>query len=1047
LTAGAAVYRYITALAVTMGAFAIYVALIAPWIEGTPAEGASGMPESLTTVPLESLKQKLAGLVPPDGWEWGDCSVLESPQAMLLFQTWQVADDGSVLLEPLTMLLRSPRSMQSEPGVGENADDTLPPIVLRSPSGARLKFDKALSLSGDLGRLENGMLPGEVQIFRPSTGEGRNDALSLVTENVQISSERIMSLYDCRFRFGESYGKGKRITIDLPAPTPAVSVKKNVTGIERIELGSVDELFLYRGSAEDVSPLPSAGNDLLGAADRSLWIRCDGPLNWDFNDNVATFDDNVIIETEGQENQLRCQKLTVHFELQADLPAESPQTKRHETPVIKTLHATGSTGSPVVLWSKPLDGLMTAEDVHFDIAARTVRLLSSSLATLTREGQTIESPDIRYTFTDDNRIGTANIRGPGVLRQIADKSGKAMECRWQDLLAIQDDDSGRKVISLDQASVLLDGMQLNSEELHLWMWQIPDSPENGNSRFEWYPSKLLATGQVTMKSTALEGRCAEAAAFWPDPSRTTAGYRRQEPAPVIPQPQAQENLPAPQNGFPRGGMSDPDVPRSTGLPDTVLPPSEADEKGRTLFVGRQLQLKMLDGRDPGVVDELTVDGEVVVQQQQQDESGGFATVLEIRGEQLRGLTQAGQFNRIHVGGSPTRPATVRARDLALTGKEIRLDQGANRLWIDGEGEMQMTPGTGRGTIPAVSNAAFPSNDEDDLQLANSEGVITVLWKGGMIFDGSRLYFESAVQSHSRQTEKTHGESITTTTTSAALSIVLSEPVHFQSARESRQSSQPSVEKLVMVGSLESQQSAFPGSWQDNPSRQVWVALGRYDPTGKLYANQELYAPRVTFDVVSGDAECRGNGTVILRQIAGSGTSDSPVSSLPDAGKRSGPIDFVRIDFTDQCAGNMQQRKMDFTGDVHVLYTDAAEWGEVPADSVTEQEGRRSMVLDCDNLQIAQWTPVGSKPVVDLTASGNARVRGNQFDAVAERISYFEKNGLVTVEAPSRGEAELWFRKPGESRQAHLVARKIVYNIVTGTYEVDQMKKMDYSEGN
>ncbi len=1034
MAATSAFYRYITALAATLGAFAVYVALIAPLIEGKPVGGVHSFAESQVAVPLESLKKKLDGLVPPDGWEWGDCSVLESPQAMLLFQTWQVAEDGSVQLEPLTMLLKSPRSSRTDPELAGESGETLPPIVLRSPSGARLKFDKALSLSGDLGRLENGILPGEVQIFRPSTGEGRSDALSLVTENVQISSERIMSLYDCRFRFGESYGKGKRITIDLPVPTPAVTGKNNITGIERIELGSVDELFLYRAAEAEKSPSHSSENDLLGATDQSLWIRCSGPLTWDFSDNVATFVDNVMIESENRENQLNCQKLTVHFELHDDAGTEATDAKRPAAPEITMLHATGS---PVVLTSIPMNAQLAADDVLFDIATRTVRLRGGPNATnaiLVRDGQRIESPDISYTFTDDGRIGTANISGPGVLTQIADRSGKPMECRWNDLLAIQDDESGRKVISLDKASIHLDGMRLSSDQLHLWMWQIPESAASGNRRYGLLPSKLLATGQVTLGSDTIEGKCAEAAAFWPDPEKTTTGYR------------PQESLPAPQDGSAPRSAPPPDVPQASGLSPGALPASEEAGKGRTLLVGRQLQLKMLDGRDPGVVDELAVDGEVVVQQQQRTESGDFETALEIRGEQLRGMTQSGQFNRIHVSGTPSRPATVNARDLALTGNEIRLDQTANRLWIDGEGEMQMVPGAGKEVPALAANAAFSSNGQEGPSISDVAGVITILWKGGMIFDGTRLYFESAVQSHSRQTSKDQGENITTTTTSAALSIVLSEPIHFQSARENSQTSQPSVEKLVMVGSLDSQQAAFPGSWQENPNRQVWVALGRYDSAGKLYANQELYAPRVTFDVETGDAECRGNGTVILRQTAGSGSPDSPATPFSESGKRSGSIDFVRIDFAEQCIGNMQQRKMDFSGDVHVLYTDATDWGEVPADSVTEQDGRRSMVLDCDHLQVAQWTPVGSKPVVDLTASGNARVRGNQFDAVAERISYFEKNGLVTVEAPARGEAELWFRKPGESRQAHLVARKIVYNLVTGTYEVDQMKKMDYSEG-
>ena len=63
-------------------------------------------------------------------------------------------------------------------------------------------------------------------------------------------------------------------------------------------------------------------------------------------------------------------------------------------------------------------------------------------------------------------------------------------------------------------------------------------------------------------------------------------------------------------------------------------------------------------------------------------------------------------------------------------------------------------------------------------------------------------------------------------------------------------------------------------------------------------------------------------------------------------------------------------------------------------------------MDCQQLTLAQWTPQGSKPVIEMVATGNSRVKGGQFDAIAERISYTEANGQVTIEAPSRGNAEL-----------------------------------------
>jgi hypothetical protein len=167
--------------------------------------------------------------------------------------------------------------------------------------------------------------------------------------------------------------------------------------------------------------------------------------------------------------------------------------------------------------------------------------------------------------------------------------------------------------------------------------------------------------------------------------------------------------------------------------------------------------------------------------------------------------------------------------------------------------------------------------------------------------------------------------------------------------------------------------------------------------------------------------------------------------LTSSGKRSGPIDFIKIDYDDSFSGKLEDRQLNFRGNVHTFYTDCNEWGEVPAESVLNRPERRGLLLDCEDLVLAQWTPQGREPTVDLTATGDARVKSNQFEATAERISYFEGTGLVTMEAPSRGDAEFWFNKPDQASRGHLIAKRIKYNLATGTYEVDQMKQMDYSD--
>lgn len=102
-------------------------------------------------------------------------------------------------------------------------------------------------------------------------------------------------------------------------------------------------------------------------------------------------------------------------------------------------------------------------------------------------------------------------------------------------------------------------------------------------------------------------------------------------------------------------------------------------------------------------------------------------------------------------------------------------------------------------------------------------------------------------------------------------------------------------------------------------------------------------------------------------------------------------------------------------------------------------------MDCDRLVLAQWTPQAADDTVEMIATGNARIRGSQFNANSERISYFQGTGQVVMEAPDRSNAEIWFNQPGRANQGHLIAKTITYNVDSGEYQVQQMQQIDYSQ--
>ncbi len=102
-------------------------------------------------------------------------------------------------------------------------------------------------------------------------------------------------------------------------------------------------------------------------------------------------------------------------------------------------------------------------------------------------------------------------------------------------------------------------------------------------------------------------------------------------------------------------------------------------------------------------------------------------------------------------------------------------------------------------------------------------------------------------------------------------------------------------------------------------------------------------------------------------------------------------------------------------------------------------------MDCDLLTLDQWTPQGSKPTIDMVATGNARINGSQFKATAERISFSQSNVLVVLDAPIRANVEIWYADPRGGTNGHAIAKTVTYNIETGECQWQEGKQIDYSQ--
>ncbi|MDG2012681.1 MAG: hypothetical protein P8J33_04200, partial [Pirellulaceae bacterium] len=228
----------------------------------------------------------------------------------------------------------------------------------------------------------------------------------------------------------------------------------------------------------------------------------------------------------------------------------------------------------------------------------------------------------------------------------------------------------------------------------------------------------------------------------------------------------------------------------------------------------------------------------------------------------------------------------------------------------------------------------------------------------------------------------------------------------------------------------------------------------YDSKGTPTSSQEIQAPRVTYDALSSSVQCNGRGKVVARQKSGSAQSlavGAP-TQLASASSASGNIDYILVEYDESFTGNLDPKKhqqggrrLEFQGNVHTFYTQAMDWETEPAERMLQQPGNQGMAMDCDLLTLDQWTPQGSKPTIDMLATGNARINGSQFKATAERISFSQSNVLVVLDAPIRANVEIWYANPRGGTNGHAIAKTVTYNIETGECQWQEGKQIDYSQ--
>jgi hypothetical protein len=1049
-------------VAVSLGsvvaAYFLYAVTVVPWVEPTaPAVVGGGAPPRRDVpaaghAPDLTLQRIFAD--EPDAWELKNPKLLRNEQGILLLDKYKNLGDGKVKIQPCTFVLL-PAHAQQDP------QRQRPAIILRAPEGAILQFDRDLDIrSGEVGRLLGGVLLGRVTIRSDSKQPGPDDDLYISTFDVKLAGQTITTPHAVDFRWGRNEGRGTELRIDLVPAENRPDALANIGGVQRLTLArDVALRLVLDDDAASPSAAPAAqpaaepdaqaGEDRTAAPARAaaasraddpfpldrrgtLDITCQGRFEYDFVQQTATFYDQVDVVRElpgAPRDHLACQRLTTRFAPdEADRRAASARAGAFARLRLVQLEALGK---PAILHAPASQGYARAERMEYVIDSRRITLESQREVQFRYRTNEIRAQQLHYEPGADGRIGRFLATGGGwltwALQDEALGPPRRMEAHWSRQLFCRPHE-GMQVVSIEgQASIHISGQgALRADDIHAWLLeQMPEPPADGATaaRPELIPDRMLATaetgGSVEIDSPQLTGRTQRLEVWYQaEPARglgpaAAASGSAAGTSPVA-APSAAAVRPAAAAVAPAAAVAGaaPDRPS----PPAPLRPAPLDDKPNRFDVqGRNVQVQFVRrGEQPPRVAEVLVRGQArLVETRTADAS---QRPLQVWGDVLHlrdAHTDAAKVTVSGTGGTSPQVAHLEGRGLELEGAVIRMDQGANRVWIDGAGVMTLLV-------------------DRDLQGAalTTPQPLRVQWQGRMVFDGTQTTFERSVVA-SRDKDLCRTET---------LEIVFAQRVDLS---RSSGAARPEVARIYC---------------RDG----VYLEGQTYNAQG-LESIQQMQAGDLSLNLISGAVLAQGPGwlkRVGLRrsegQLALTGSPPagrtSPASSgpagTPDtaAGQASGPeLAYLHVQFQRDLTGNVHRRELTFNDQVKTVYGPIADWQQTLDGQRPDQLGSGAVVIQCQQLTVSQLPAGDGRYWTELQARSNVMVEGQGFTASASVISYSQEKDLLVLEGTDRSSAELWLQKRPGAPRSYTAARKIRYWRATNRIVVDDGRFLDLNQ--
>jgi len=992
------VLRISGSLAIVLVAYWTYALVAVPLIEPpaeehtdsaiTDAEGYRG------GLLAENQVKELRKHFDADAWELDNPKILTSDRVKLLMQDYENLDDRRVRITPCTIVF----TPEEKSGSREDGDERV--IILQAPDGAILEFDEGFDLRQmKVGRLLGGRLTGPVKIRSHGGSSDADDELSIVTRDVELKEYNIWTTNAVDFQLGPHHGRGQQMRIKLlpgDETSQAVEHGPNVAGIEMLEVHNIERLHLVlkdedTGASGKAPPAPGT---LAAMQQRPVEITCDGRFQFDVLRKTATFQKNVNvlrINREGPSDQINCERLTVFF-TERKKPAtdkaadktnqeeQSPKRSKRPRPAALELQPQRieARGNPVVVSAPSEEFHARGQLLQYDLQTERIILDGDREVTLRRGDSEIHARRLDYQSGGDGRLGQILAEGPGWLRGLSDdRPDEPLEARWGTLLQVRPHGRNQVISLTGGAELAFHGIgRLTAGEIHFWLWETP--PKTPDERSQLQPDRMLARDDVQVHSDQLTGAVDQMEVWFQQAAATDGG--------------GNAALAATPDKEPAGGSIW--RPGSTAT-NTLAATGDAAEKPQRHFdvSGKLLRARVLLHEDrPAKLSELAIEEEVRFVETQTARADERPVLVS--GDLLHVTDAATPHASVTVTG---RPARFEGRGLALTGTNINLNRGTNRLWIDGAGRM---------TLPLDRDLqGRPLRTPDTLQ---------VEWKHAMAFDGRTARFEEAVTAAAThqylQTE--------------LLEVQMQRPIRFS---ESKVDENPKPEQIACRGGVFMQNRTFDGRLPVSLERMQVVDLtiqltgGAVTAAGPGWLNSVRRGSGNPFDVEMGTLPGGGDRSSGDRSIR---TPARHLVARPAAGDEDKLIG-LHVRFRGSITGNLHRRQMTFRDQVEAVYAPVDSWQAELDPRDPDAPGPDGVTLDCDELSVVEMTtPAG--PSRELEAVGNTVVEGDTFTARAARLTYAEAKGMLVLEGNGRADAELFRQQQVGGSTSKAAAQKIYY---------------------